>query len=242
MSSVFYSTPMTSTNNLLSRLASVVNVLALLGVVTALYLVFIYVPNERIMGPVQRIFYFHVSCATACYVAITCMLISGIFVLVKNSVALGPVVIAASEVAFLFATITLLTGMVWGDAAWNTPFRFEPRLVSFLLLWLVLLSTQLLRAFTEGDRLFMLASVLAIVAACTTPLVVFSVKLLPQSVQLHPQVLGNRGLEFPGFQLAFGVSLPSIIVLQFSFLVLRARQALLENRIRLLSARYGTSA
>ena len=223
-------------NKILKQIHPYCNVLALLGIVLSLYLVFIYVPNERIMGPVQRIFYFHVSCAIACYFAIATMLISGIWLLVKNNMMLGPVVLAAGEVACIFSSITLFTGMTWGDAAWNTPFRFEPRLVSFLLLFLVLLSTQIMKLFVEGDKLFVMAAVLGIVAACTSPLVIFSVKLLPQSVQLHPQVLGNRGLEFPGYKMTFLVTLASIALLQFSLLFLRARQALLENRIRILSA------
>lgn len=222
--------------NFFRRLHPYINSLAALAVFFALYLVFIYVPNERLMGPVQRIFYFHVSSAIACYLSIGVMLLSGIWLLVKNDMSSGPIVLAASEIAFIFSSITLLTGMTWGDAAWNTPFRFEPRLVSFLLLCLVLLSTQLMKLFVEGDKLFVMAAVLGIVAACTTPLVVFSVKLLPQAVQLHPQVLGNRGLSFPGFQLAFGVTVPAVCLLQFSLLFLRARQALLENRIRMLAA------
>lgn len=221
---------------ILGRIHPYVNALAFLAILTALYLVFVYVPNERLMGPVQRIFYFHVSSAIASYLAIASMLISGVLLLWKNEMKFGPIVLAASEIAFVFSSITLLTGMTWGDAAWNTPFRFEPRLVSFLLLWLVLLSTQLMKLFVEGDKLYIMAAILGIVAACTTPLVIFSIKLLPAAIQLHPQVLGNRGLEFPGFQMTFRVTLLAVSMLQFALLFLRARQALLENRIRILSA------
>ena len=223
-------------NSFLRRLHPCLNVIAFLGIFTSLYLVFMFVPNERLMGPVQRIFYFHVSSAIACYFSIAVMLISATLLLIKNNMIYGPVVLASAEVAFVFSAVTLLTGMTWGDAAWNTPFRFEPRLVSFLLLFLILLSTQLMKLFAEGDKLYMMAAVLGIVAACTTPLVIFSVKILPQSVQLHPQVLGNRGLEFPGYKITFLVTLASVVMLQVSLLFLRARQALLESRIRILSA------
>lgn len=224
--------------SLLSKLQPYINTLAFTLILISLYLVFIYVPNERIMGPVQRIFYFHVSSAISCYLAIAVMFFAGVTFLTKSQNEAGAVVIAASEIAFMFSAITLFTGMVWGDAAWNTPFRFEPRLVSFLLLFLILLSVLVMKVFVEAEKLYMLASILAIVAALTTPLVIYSIKLLPQGVQLHPQVLGNRGLAFPGYQLTFGVTLVSVAMLQFSLLFLRIRQSLLENRIRVLSAKF----
>jgi heme exporter protein C len=222
---------------LLARTQTIINILSALGILVALYLVFIFVPNERIMGPVQRIFYFHVSSAIASYCAIVVMLIAALWLLIKNKLSLGPVVLAGSEIAFVFCSITLFTGMTWGDAAWNTPFRFEPRLVSFLLLWLILFSTQMIKFFMDGDKLYILASVFAVVAAMSIPLVIFSVKLLPASVQLHPQVLGNKGLEFPGFKWTFLTSLFSIIALQFALLLLRARLGLLEHKVRFLESR-----
>lgn len=225
-----------------SRIHTVAACLSSLLVFVALYLVFVDVPNERIMGPVQRIFYFHVSSAIACYFAIGTLCLGGILMLATGQFAIGPVIIAASEVAFLFASITLATGMTWGDAAWNTIFRFEPRLVSFLLLWLVLLSTQILRVFSDGERLYTLAAVLGIVAACTTPLVVFSITLLPQTVQLHPQVLGNRGLEFPGFKRAFLVSMSALITFQFVLTALRSRLLLVQRRLSFLETKHGSSS
>ena len=215
----------------------IINILAVIGILLTLYLVFIFVPNERIMGPVQRIFYFHVSSAIASYCSIVVMFLSALWLLIRGKLNLGPVVLAASEVSFIFCSITLFTGMTWGDAAWNTPFRFEPRLVSFLLLWLILFSTQIIKFFIEGDKLYMLAAIFAVVAALSVPLVIFSVKLLPASVQLHPQVLGNRGLEFPGFKWTFLTSLFSVITLQFAILLLRVRLGLIENKIRFLGAR-----
>ncbi len=216
----------------LFKLQNILNLVAVVSIFVALYLVFMFVPNERIMGPVQRIFYFHVSCAIASYFSILLMFLSSAWLLIKNRMSVGPVILASSEVAFVFCSITLFTGMTWGDAAWNTPFRFEPRLVSFLLLWLILLSTQIIKFFFESDKLFMLAAVFGIVAALSIPLVVYSVKLLPASVQLHPQVLGNRGLEFPGYKLTFLTSLFALISLQFSLLLLRVRLAMAENRLR----------
>jgi len=42
------------------------------------------VPNERLMGPVQRIFYFHVGSAITCYCAVAVVFIAGLWYLAEN--------------------------------------------------------------------------------------------------------------------------------------------------------------
>jgi len=201
---------------------------------TALYYVFMIVPNERMMGAVQRIFYFHVSSAVTCYVAIVSMFVSGIIVIWKPAQrhwadALNE---AAAEVALVFATIVLCTGMIWGNAAWNTPFQWEPRLVSFMILWMLLLGINLLRWFSANVGISSQVAVLSILATLTIPLVIFSVNLLPQSSQLHPQVLANDGLKHPSFKSAFNITLVALISLQAILVLVRYRIALLQRALK----------
>ena len=102
---------------------------------------------------------------------------------------------AAGSVALLFCSVNLFSGMIWGHSAWNTFWRWEPRLVSFLLLWLILLSQIVLRLSSDGSKARTHQAVLGIVASVLIPVVIFSVKLLPQTEQLHPQVVQNEGLR-----------------------------------------------
>src|SRR5262245_20387252 len=94
--------------------------LSLLLVGVAQYWIFLVVPNERIMGPVQRIFYFHVGSAIACYCAFGVVLIASMAFLGTRKAVYDIVQQAAGEVAFVFCTIVLLSGMIWGHSAWNT--------------------------------------------------------------------------------------------------------------------------
>ena len=64
----------------------------------AMYNVFLVVPNERFMGPVQRIFYFHVGCAIACYVAFGVLLIASLGYLATRSQIADAIAQAAGEV------------------------------------------------------------------------------------------------------------------------------------------------
>lgn len=194
------------------------------------YLTFLVVPNERLMGPVQRIFYFHVGSAVACYIACAVLLVASLWVLATRSAAADAVGQAAGEVGLLFAAIVLFSGMIWGHSAWNTWFRWEPRLVTFLLLCLVFLALNLLRVFGDPAKTPQHAAVLGIVSAVTVPLVVYSVKLLPHVAQLHPQVVENRGLREPIFEYTMFVAMAALVVLQGVLVWYRARLELARRR------------
>lgn len=203
-----------------------------LFVTGSLWLVFMYVPNEKVMGAVQRIFYFHVGSAFASYVSVFVLLAGGVGYLATRAKKFDATLIGASEVGFLFCSMTLASGMIWGNSAWNTPFRWEPRLVSFLLLWCIFLSLLLLRRFGDPIRVPQHSAALAIVAALMVPIVVYSVKLLPQFAQLHPQVVAERGLKDPRFTTAMLWSSCSLVALSLVLITGRIKIAILEKKIR----------
>lgn len=192
------------------------------------YLVFLVVPNERVMGPVQKIFYFHVGSAISCYVAFGIVLIASLAYLATRDMRADAVSQAGGEVGFVFCTVVMTTGMIWGHAAWNTWFRWEPRLVTSLLLWLIFLSFNILRAFGDPRKIAAHTAVLGIIGAVTVPLVVFSIKLLPQMAQLHPVVVENRGLKDPSFESTLFICMGSLVLLTMLLIWIRARIGWLE--------------
>ncbi len=201
------------------------------GAITySLALVFLIVPNEKTMGAVQRIFYFHVGSAFASYVAIAIVFFCSIAYLATQKRRFDAVLRSAGEVGFLFCTMVLLSGMIWGYSAWNTPFRMEPRLVSFLLLWFIFLAFNLLRLYGDEEKKAVQSAALGIVGTITVPLMVYSIELLPQFAQLHPQVVERGGLKDPMMRHAFGVASLSLILLSVQLVVLRSRIAFLEDR------------
>lgn len=193
------------------------------------YLVFLIVPNERLMGAVQRIFYFHVGAATACYVAIAVLACGSLYFLATRSRLADILASASGEVAFLFCSMVLASGMIWGHSAWNTWFSWEPRLVSFLILWLVLLAYNILRNFSKPEQTATHAAVIGIIGAINVPIVIYSIKLLPGISQLHPQVVERQGLRDPLFVSAMFYCLAGLVVLQFLLIALRVRVGILEE-------------
>lgn len=197
----------------------------------SLFLVFLSVPNEQLMGPVQRIFYFHVGSATTCYISFGIVLIASLGFLGTRDWRYDAVAQSSGEVGFVFCTIVLITGMIWGHSAWNTWFQWEPRLITFLLLWLIFLSFIILRTFGEAEKVAPHSAVLGILGAVTVPIVVYSIKLLPSTLQLHPQVIENRGLN-PVFLFPMFFTMFSLVVFQFTLLWLRVRVEILNRTLQ----------
>lgn len=203
-----------------------------------LYYIFMVVPNEQVMGAVQRIFYFHVGSALTVYLMIAVLFISSSFYLNSKIAEWDYLAESAASLAFVFSTIVLATGMIWGHSAWNVWWRWEPRLVSFLVLWLILFSYIILRSFMAGDaKEKTFAAILGVIAAINVPVVIFSIKLLSHREQLHPEVVGKQGLADPRFGTGLLLAVCALFLFSILLLCLKVVQRMQEARLRNLELR-----
>jgi heme exporter protein C len=202
-----------------------------ISIAWALYFVFMVVPNEKVMGAVQRIFYFHVGSAFACYLAFFVVLGCAIWYLATHSLKADFLMEAAGEVGFIFCSICLGSGMIWGYVAWGVPFEPEPRLVSTLLLWLIFLSFSLLRIFGDTEKIRSHSAVLGILGALTVPVVVYSIELLPQFQRVHPRIIDQGGLKSPLFYQGLMYASLALILLEGLLIALRYRLSKLYYRV-----------
>jgi heme exporter protein C len=206
--------------------------LAILTTEFALYLALIAAPAERVMGDVQRIFYFHLGTAIATYVMVGVLFTSSVMYLASRKRAWELLGVASCSVALVFATIVLATGMIWGHSAWNTWWRWEPRLVSFLVLWMVLAAYPILRSFVSNDnKQGLLSAVFGIFAALNVPIVMFSIRLWSRAEQLHPEVVGNQGLSDPRYVAAMIMGMVSMIIVAFWLCAVRYANLLLAEKL-----------
>lgn len=218
---------------MISNFFPLASLATLLVVGLAQYFIFMVVPNEQVMGAVQRIFYFHVATALACYAAFFVVFVASVSYLTSRDKRHDRISVAAGEVGFVFCTIVLITGMIWGHSAWNTWFRWEePRLVTFLVLWLIFLSFTVLRNFGDPAKTAVHGSILGIIGAASVPLVYASIKLLPQSARLHPEVIEHGGLKDVWFYRALGVSVVGMLLLCALLVWVRYRIGVAEDRAR----------
>ncbi len=168
------------------KVLDIVSVVTLLG---ATAMVFFYAPIERVMGAVQKVFYFHVSAGWVGMVSFLVAAIAGILLLVKKSKKWDLVGVAAVEIGIIFIFINIVTGSIWARPIWNTWWTWDPRLTTATIMELVYLAYLMLRqGIDDPDRRARFGAVYAIVGFLSVPLTFFSIRIFRT---IHPVVIAG---------------------------------------------------
>ncbi|MCZ6777520.1 MAG: cytochrome c biogenesis protein CcsA [Acidobacteria bacterium] len=153
--------------------------------------VFLDAPRERVMGDVQRIFYFHFPAALGSFLAFAVVCFAGVSYLCTRQRRWDHLGRASAEVGVLFCTIVLVSGPLWAKSAWGTWWTWEARLTTMLVLWLLYISYLMIGLYTDSrEQRARAAAVVGIVAFLDVPIVYFSVKWWRGH---HPIILGRGG-------------------------------------------------
>jgi heme exporter protein C len=206
-----------------SRTANLFGLLVLALMLTAVFMVFAWVPTEADQGIVQRIFYFHVACAWVAFAAFGLVAIGGILYLWLGQQIFDHLGYAAAESGMVFCTLVLITGSLWAKPIWGTWWTWDSRLTTTLILWLLYGGYLMLRAMGDDTpQVARFGAVVGIVAAADVPVIIVSVRLWRT---IHPAVLvtkqGGHGLEDPRMVIALLVSLAAFTALFLWLLMLR---------------------
>ena len=152
--------------------------LSFILIIVSLYLVFIYVPTERTMGVVQRIFYFHVPIAWSAFLAFFVVFIGSILYLWKRAAKWDFIANASAQVGFIFITLVLITGAIWAKPIWGAWWVWEPRLTTALVLWFIYIAYLLVRSYaTEESKGARFAAIVGIVGFIDVPIVALAITL-----------------------------------------------------------------
>ncbi|MDB4982408.1 MAG: ccmC [Myxococcales bacterium] len=175
-------------------------------------------PLEPVMGFVQKIFYFHVPCASMMFLSTFACAAGSLGYLFKGSEKGDQIAAAAGELGVLFGACTLVTGPLWGRKAWGVYWQWDARLTTSLLLFLILIGYMLARRYGgPGGR--KLSAALALFAAVDVPLVYKSVDFWRT---VHPQTTVVPKLD-PHMRPAFWSSMLLITLVWSVLLTLRVR-------------------
>jgi len=192
-------------------------------------------PRDAAQGDVGRIFYYHVPTAMLSLIFPYLNFAASLAYLFwrrrdpLKALTADAFALASAEVAVVYSSITLLTGMIWGRVAWGIWWAWDARLTSMLLLWLLYVSYLMLRRFSSTGQSQTLAAVLSVFAAVDVPIVYMSIRWWRTQ---HPApVFGggpNSGMDksmLPAFfwNLA-GWAVWGLFILFFRFTLERRRQ------------------
>jgi heme exporter protein C len=196
----------------------------------SLYLAFIYAPTEKVMGPVQRIFYFHVASAWTGLLSFFFVFLGGILYLWKKNPIFDRFAYAAAELGVLFCSIVLVTGPIWAKPVWNVWWTWDPRLTSTFVLWLIYVAYLLFRSSLTGHHsVRTYASVYGIIGFVDVPIVYMSIYWWRT---IHPRVVTPEKANLdPRMWIAVLVCFGAIMILYTILMRIRMSQEELHERI-----------
>jgi len=204
-------------------------------------LVFFYAPLDTDQGFRQKIFYLHVPLGIVGLVGFVMGGWHGLRYLRTGDSSHDLKSYVYIHQSQIVAVMVLLTGGIWGRTAWGTWWRWdEPFLVSFLIVFLIYATYQVLRfSIDDPRRQATAASGFAIVAGAFVPINFAVVRMATQ--YLHPRTLSNAadgGMPGPVL-LTFLVCFAAIAVLYVTLVRYELLSKSTTFRLRALERRAG---
>lgn len=156
---------------------------ATICVVTGLIWGFFGTPDDFRQGATVKIIYLHVPAALMAINAWFMMLVASLIWLIRRHHVSALAAKAAAPVGITMTLIALVTGAIWGQPMWGTWWAWDPRLTSFLILFLFYLGyIALWEAVEDPDTAADLTSVLCLVGSVFAVLSRYAVRFWNQGL------------------------------------------------------------
>ena len=224
------------------RLLPSLSAAALFCVLGGLFWGFFYTPDDYRMGSTVKIIYLHVPSAFIAINSWLMMLVASLIWLIRRHNVSALAAKAAAPVGAVMTVIALLTGAIWGQPMWGTWWVWDPRLTSFMILFLFYLGyIALWLAVEDSDKAADLTGMLCLVGSVFALLSRYAVEFWSQglhqgaSLSLDKEEHVADIFYFPliltigGFVLLF----LALVLLRTSTEIRQRRIVALHNRKRL---------
>ncbi len=214
-------------------------VLTALTLGVGLFWGFFFTPEAQNFGSTVKIIYVHVPSATMAINIWAMMLVTSLIWLVRRHHVSALAAKAAAPIGLTMTVIALITGMIWGQPMWGTWWAWDPRLTSFLVLFLFYLGYMALWAAVEDpDTAADLTSVLSIVGSVFAVLSRYAVNFWNQG--LHQGASLSMDAEehvADVYWQPLVISLVGFGLLFLSLVLLRTRTEIRLRRLHALETR-----
>ncbi|WP_412554550.1 heme ABC transporter permease [Shimia sp. MIT1388] len=173
-----------------SRFLMPVAVLAAIATIVGLVWGFFFTPDDYRQGSTVKIIYLHVPSALMAINIWFMMLVTSLIWLVRRHHVSALAAKAAAPVGVVMTLIALWTGAVWGQPMWGTWWAWDPRLTSFLILFLFYLGyIALWEAIDNPDTAADLTAVLCIVGSVFAMLSRYAVNFWNQGLHQGASIM-----------------------------------------------------
>ena len=204
---------------------------------------FFFTPDDYRQGSTVKIIYLHVPSALMAINAWFMMLITSLVWLVRRHHVSALAARAAAPIGIVMTLIALITGAIWGQPMWGTWWAWDPRLTSFLILFLFYLGyIALWEAIEDPDTAADLTSVLCIVGSVFAVLSRYAVNFWNQGLHQGtsvPVATGERSVA-DVFFVPLVICMVGFGVLFLGLVLIRTQTEIRARRARALEARMRT--
>ncbi|TQS72785.1 heme ABC transporter permease [Rhodobacteraceae bacterium] len=209
--------------------------LAVVTLVPGLIWGFFATPDAENFGSSVKVIYVHVPAAMMAINIWVMMLIASLVWLVRRHHVSALAAKAAAPIGLVMTLIALVTGAIWGEPMWGTWWAWDPRLTSFLILFLFYLGyLALWAAIDDPDTAADLTGVLCLVGSVFALLSRYAVNFWNQG--LHQGATLSLDKEEHIANVYWFPLLLCLAGFVFLFLVLLLARTRTEIRLRRLRA------
>lgn len=231
---------------LTDRVMPLVAVSAGLCLVIGIFWGFFLTPDDFRQGSTVKIIYLHVPSALVAINAWFVMLVASLVWFIRRHHVSALVAKAAAPVGAVMTMIALVTGAIWGEPMWGTWWVWDPRLTSFLILFLFYLGyIALWEAIESPDTAADLTAVLCLVGTVFAVLSRYAVNFWNQGLHQGASVLRAGAVTGADteekvsnvFAVPLFVCIAGFILFFLALTLLRTRTEIRKRRTAALIAR-----
>lgn len=206
-----------------------------------LYWGFFHTPDDYRMGSTVKIIYIHVPSALMAINAWFMMLVASLIWLIRRHHVSALAAKAAAPIGVVMTLIALITGAIWGQPMWGTWWAWDPRLTSFLILFMFYLGYMVMwRAVDNPDTAADLTSVLCIVGSIFAVLSRYAVNFWNQGLHQGASLSLDKEKNVADvFYQPLLFSIGGFVLLFFALVLLGTRAEIRMRRAAALRMRHG---
>ncbi len=200
---------------------------------------FFLTPDDYRMGATVKIIYIHVPSAMMAINAWVMMLVTSLIWLIRRHHVSALAAKAAAPVGMIMTVVALISGAIWGQPMWGTWWAWDPRLTSFLILFLFYLGYMAMwAAIDDPDTAADLTSVLCLVGSVFAVLSRYAVNFWNQGLHQGASLsLDSEENVHDVFWLPLLVVLAGFVLLFLALVLVRTRTEIRARRLHAIALR-----
>ncbi|WP_375265071.1 heme ABC transporter permease [Planktotalea sp.] len=200
---------------------------------------FFFTPDDFRQGSTVKIIYLHVPSALMAINVWFMMLVTSLIWIIRRHHISALAAKAAAPIGVVMTLIALITGAIWGQPMWGTWWVWDPRLTSFLILFLFYLGyIALWAAIEDNDTAADLTSILCLVGSVFAILSRYAVNFWNQGLHQGASLSLDKEKNVADvFYQPLLVCIVGFVLLFVALMLLRTRTEIRARRTKALLAR-----